>query len=120
MSFEGLLLHKCDIYRPVTAENDYGETTKSSETLISADVACRFAEKSEKRVFDQDAEDLIVTRYLLLVPSATDIQERDIVRNIELDSSTTVSGPFFIEMVMNRFGGTAMTHKSATIRLIDQ
>ena len=119
MSFSGLLIHKCDIYRPVESDGIYGEKILSSETLIKANEACRFAEKQERRIFDSVSADAVVTRYLLLVPSGSSLQERDIVRNVELDSSTTITGPFLVEKFHNRFS-TYLHHKSATIRLIDQ
>lgn len=119
MAFKNHLLHKCDIYRPVTSLGIYNEDIKSSETLISQDVSCRYIEKDERRVSDNDAENLVVTTYTLLFGKNVDIQPRDIIRNIDLTSGVIITGPFLIDSVKNRFG-RSLNHKSAIIRLINQ
>jgi len=119
VAFKNHLIHKCDIYRPTTSTGVLGEQLKTGETLVEADIACRFVEKSERRIIDEESEDLVVTTYLLLLAPDSQIQERDIVRNIELDSSTTKAGPFYTNEVRNRYSST-LHHKSAVIRLLDQ
>ena len=119
MSFSGQLIHQCDIYRPSSTTGIYGEDIPGAETLVVEDEACRYAEKSEKRFSSEAAADVIVTTYLLLLGPGADIQERDIIRNVDLTPSTTIAGPFYVEEVRNRFS-TKLAHKSCVIRLVKQ
>jgi hypothetical protein len=114
MALADHFIHRCTIQRPYDEALDaYGNGTPVFRD-VATDVACRLVEKAEtqydqQRIINERAEDVIVTRYTLLLAAGVDAQERDRV---------VVDGRTFTIEALARRNARAAHHVTARLRLV--
>ncbi len=107
MGLDSLLIHQATVQRSTAVLDAYGNASLTWYDYDS--VPCRLVEKRERIWSNERAESVVVTRYLLLVPAGTEVQERD---RVQVDGVTYTVGA-----VLTR-NTRATHHKSLSLEVV--
>jgi len=88
-----LLTHRCTIKRAPRLAGVLNEAI-GTPVPIATDVPCLYQARQERRVIDDAAEGLTVTRYWLFVPAGQDIRAGDQVTDLATTAGDTIAGTY--------------------------
>jgi hypothetical protein len=109
-------IHRCEIQRGVSQKDPYHNDAPPVWSTLASDVPCRLVLKAQ-RIFSTDtAQQVEITKYLLLLPAGTDITEDDRVVSL-VDETGATDGPFGVLSVLPR-RARAVRHISVELERI--
>lgn len=103
MSIDQHLIHLCDIERPTETTDPLGNRQLTwPDSPQQSDCHCRLVVKEEQIMTDNRAELARVTRYRMLLPPATDVQEGDRISNVRDENGDEIAGTWTVLAILPR------------------
>ncbi len=116
MSLAAQLIHTCTIKRQTSVKDAYG-ATKPVDLLVVEEPRCRLVTKTQTVVQSDIAERAVITRYVLLLPRRSTIQQGDLVMNIRNAAQTIIGEKYVVTAVLPR-SSTHVHHVSCNLERI--
>jgi hypothetical protein len=94
-------IHRCDIQRGVSQVDPYHNEAPPVWSALVSDVPCRLVMKAQRIFATDTAQQVEITKYLLLLPAGTDVTEDDCISEL-VDETGATTGTYKVLSVLPR------------------